>query len=252
MRIDLNADAGESFGPYTLGDDAALMRSITSVNVAAGFHAGDPGVLRRTIQLARDNQVAVGAHPSFPDRQGFGRRDMQMSASEVEDLVLYQIAAVGGVARAEGVTLAHVKPHGALYNMAARERELAEAIARATFAFDPALVLYASPRSALAAAGKALGLRVAAEAFADRAYLADGTLAPRSMPGSVIAGVEDVVTRAMRMAIERTVVAMDGTLVQIDADSLCIHGDTAGAPTLAAWIRAGLQSSGVDVRAPNA
>lgn len=251
MRIDLNADAGESFGPYTLGDDAALMRSITSVNVAAGFHAGDPGVLRRTIQLARDNQVAVGAHPSFPDRQGFGRRDMQMSASEVEDLVLYQIAAVAGVARAEGVTLAHVKPHGALYNMAARERELAEAIARATFAFDPALVLYAPPRSAMAAAGKALGLRVAAEAFADRAYLADGTLAPRAVPGSVIAGVEEVVTRAMRMAIDRTVVAMDGTLVQIDADSLCIHGDTAGAPSLAAWIRAGLQSSGVDVRAPH-
>lgn len=252
MRIDLNADAGESFGPYTLGDDAALMRSITSVNVAAGFHAGDPGVLRRTIQLARDNQVAVGAHPSFPDRQGFGRRDMHMSPSEVEDLVLYQIAAVAGVARAEGVTLAHVKPHGALYNMAARERELAEAIARATFAFDPALVLYAPPRSAMAAAGKALGLRVAAEAFADRAYLADGSLAPRTMAGSVIAGVEEVVTRAMRMAIERTVVAVDGSIVQVDADSLCIHGDTAGAPSLAAWIRAGLQSSGVDVRAPKA
>lgn len=252
MRIDLNADAGESYGPYTLGDDAALMRSITSVNVAAGFHAGDPSVLRRTIQLARENQVAVGAHPSFPDRQGFGRREMTMAPAEVEDLVLYQIAAVAGVARAEGLSLAHVKPHGSLYNMAATQRELAEAVARATFAFDPALVLYAPPRSALAAAGKALGLHVAAEAFADRAYLADGSLAPRSMSGSVIAGVEEVVTRAMQMVIDRTVMAVDGTLVQLDADSLCIHGDTAGAPSLAAWIRAGLQSSGVDVRAPRA
>jgi UPF0271 protein len=145
-----------------------------------------------------------------------------------------------------------VKPHGALYNMAARDRELAEALARATFAFDPTLVLYAPPRSAMAAAGKALGLRVATEAFADRAYLADGSLVPRAMAGSVIAGVEEVVTRAMRMAIERTVVATDGTIVQVDADSICIHGDTAGAPSLAAWIRAGLQSSGVDVRAPKA
>lgn len=252
MRIDLNADAGESFGAYTLGDDAALMRSITSVNVAAGFHAGDPSVLRRTIQLARENQVAVGAHPSFPDRQGFGRREMAMAAGEVEDLVLYQIAAVAGVARAEGVALAHVKPHGALYNTAAADRELAEAIARAVFAFDPELVLYGPPRSTLLAAGRALGLRVVAEAFADRAYQPDGSLVPRTTPGSVIAGVEDVVTRAMQIAVDRTVVAVDGSTVQLDADSLCIHGDTAGAPSLAAWIRAGLQSSGVDVRAPKA
>ena len=130
MRIDLNADAGESFGAYTLGDDAALMRSITSVNVAAGFHAGDPSVLRRTIQLARDHQVAIGAHPSFADRQGFGRREMRVSSQDAEDLVLYQIAAVAGVARAEGASLSHVKPHGAMYNMAATDRELAESFVR--------------------------------------------------------------------------------------------------------------------------
>lgn len=250
MRIDINADVGESFGAYTIGDDAAVMRSVTSVNVAAGFHGGDPSVLRQTVRLARELGVAVGAHPSFPDLQGFGRREMSISAQEAEDVVLYQVAAVAGVARAEGLPLSHVKPHGALYNMAGRDRELAEAIARAVFAFDPELVLFALPRSALAAAGRAIGLRVAIEGFADRAYQSDGTLLPRGQPGAVIANIEDVVTRALQMAVGRTVVAADGTLLQIDVDTLCIHGDTAGAASMAAWIRAGLQSSGVDVRGP--
>lgn len=252
MRVDLNADVGESFGTYVLGDDRALMRSVSSVNVAAGFHAGDPSVLRRTLQAARGSGVAVGAHPSFLDLQGFGRREMTLPAAEVEDLVLYQIAAVAGVAKAEGLALAHVKPHGALYNMAARQRELAETIARAVHAFDSSLVLYAPPRSALADAGRAIGLQVAAEGFADRAYSPDGTLVPRSHPQAVIASVEDVVTRAMQMATDRTVVAIDGSIVQVDIDTICIHGDTAGAASLAAWIRAGLQSAGVDVRSPRA
>lgn len=250
MRIDLNADVGESYSLYAYGDDAAVMRSVTSVNVAAGFHAGDPSVLRRTIRLARELGVAVGAHPSFPDRQGFGRREMRMEPGELQDSVIYQIAAVAGVARAEGCALMHVKPHGALYNQAARERETAEAVVTAVFAFDPELVLYAPPRSALLAAGRAIGLRVAVEAFADRAYLADATLVPRSQPGAVIVSVEDVVTRAMQMATERTVTATDGTTIQIDADTLCIHGDTPGAASMAAWIRAGLDSADVDVRAP--
>jgi 5-oxoprolinase (ATP-hydrolysing) subunit A len=249
MRIDLNADVGESFGVYSMGDDAAVMRSVTSANVAAGFHAGDPVVLRQTIRLARELGVAVGAHPSFPDRGGFGRREMKVSSQEAEDLVLYQIAAVAGIARAEGMALAHVKPHGAMYNMAARDRDLAEAIARAVFAFDADLVLFAPPRSALAAAGRAIGLRVAIEGFADRAYRPDGTLVPRSEPGAIIPTVEDVVTRAMQLAVDRTVTAIDGSIVQVDADTLCIHGDTAGAATMAAWIRAGLNSAGVDVRA---
>lgn len=248
MRIDINADVSESFGAYTIGDDAAVMRSVTSVNVAAGFHGGDPSVLRRTMRLARELGVAVGAHPSFPDLQGFGRREMSISAEEAEDVVLYQVAAVAGVARAEGLALSHVKPHGALYNMAVRDRELAEAVARSVFAFDPELVLFAPPRSALAAAGRAIGLRVAIEGFADRAYQPDGTLVPRNQPGAVIANIEDVVTRAIQMAVERTVVAADGRLVQIDIDTLCIHGDTPGAASMAAWVRAGLQSAGVDVR----
>jgi UPF0271 protein len=248
MRVDLNADVGESYGVYTIGDDAAVMRSVTSANVAAGFHGGDPTVLRRTIHLARELGVAVGAHPSFDDRAGFGRREMRLAPADAEDLVLYQIAAVGGVAGSAGLRLAHVKPHGALYNMAARDRALADAVARATAAYDRELVICAPPRSALADAGHALGLRVAIEGFADRAYQPDGSLVPRAEAGAVIANIEDVVTRAMQMATERTVIAIDGSIVPMDVDTICVHGDTAGAAVMAAWLRAGLNSAGVEVR----
>src|SRR5689334_10919706 len=179
MRIDLNADVGESYGAYTMGCDPGLMRAITSANIAAGFHAGDPSVLRATIRLAKRHGVSVGAHPGFPDLAGFGRRGLAMTPGEAEDAVLYQIAAVAGVAKAEGVRLAHVKPHGALYNLAGRDAALASGIARAVAAFDSSLVLYGLPGSALLAAGRAAGLTVAAEAFADRAYEPDGTLVPR-------------------------------------------------------------------------
>lgn len=252
MRIDLNADVGESFGAYAYGDDTAILRSVTSANVAAGFHAGDPTVIRRTLVQARELSVSVGAHPAFPDLQGFGRRAMVLEPSEAEDLVLYQIAAVAGLARAEGLTLAHVKPHGALYNQATRERGLAEAIARAVHAFDAGLALFAPPHSALSAAGRALGLRVVHEGFADRAYQPDGSLVPRRQPGAVIANVEEVVTRAMQMATERTVMAVDGSVIQLDIDTLCVHGDTPGAASMAAWLRAGLTAAGVDVKAPGA
>lgn len=252
MRIDLNADVGESFGAYAYGDDTAILRSVTSANVAAGFHAGDPTVIRRTLVQARELGVSVGAHPAFPDLQGFGRRAMVLEPSEAEDLVLYQIAAVAGLARAEGLTLAHVKPHGALYNQATRERGLAEAIARAVHAFDAGLALFAPPHSALSAAGRALGLRVVHEGFADRAYQPDGSLVPRRQPGAVIANVEEVVTRAMQMATERTVMAVDGSVIQLDIDTLCVHGDTPGAASMAAWLRAGLTAAGVDVKAPGA
>lgn len=250
MRIDLNADVGESFGAYAYGDDTAILRSVTSANVAAGFHAGDPSVIRRTLASARELGVAVGAHPSFPDLQGFGRRPMTLDAAEAEDVVLYQIAAVAGLARAEGLTLAHVKPHGALYNQAVRERGLAEAIARAVHAYDAGLALFAPPHSALSSAGRALGLRVVHEGFADRAYLPDGTLVPRTQPGAVIANVEAVVTRAMQMATDRTVTAVDGSVLSLDIDTLCVHGDTPGAASMAAWLRAGLTAAGVDVASP--
>jgi UPF0271 protein len=249
MRIDINADVGESFGSYALGDDAALMNAITSASVAAGFHAGDPSVLRRTIRLAKSHGVAVGAHPGFPDLVGFGRRELQVTPAEAEDFVLYQIAAVSGVAATEGVKLQHVKPHGALFNMAARSRSLATAIAKAVAAFDASLILFGLPGSEILSAGRAAGLRVAAEVFADRAYEADGSLARRGTPGSVIHDATAVVSRAVRMIQERVVEARDGTVVSLDADTICVHGDTPGAAQLAASVRAGLHAAGVTVTA---
>jgi UPF0271 protein len=247
-RIDLNADVGESFGAYAIGHDPGLMKSITSANIAAGFHAGDPSVLRATIRRAKANGVAVGAHPSFPDLAGFGRREMKMSPHEVEDLVLYQIAAVGGVAQVEGLPLQHVKPHGALYNMAARDAGLAMAIAKAVAAYSRSLILLGLPGSELLKAGKAAGVRVAAEVFADRAYEPDGSLVIRSRMGSIIHDVDAVVARAVAMARDRTVVAIDGSTVHLDADTICVHSDTPGADQLAAKLRAALQGAGIVVK----
>jgi 5-oxoprolinase (ATP-hydrolysing) subunit A len=249
MRIDINSDTGESFGAYTIGHDVGLFRSITSANVAAGFHAGDPSVLRGTIRLAKAHGVAVGAHPGFPDLAGFGRRELNVTPQEAEDLVLYQIAAVAGVAAAEGVRIQHVKPHGALFNMAVRNTELASAIARAVAAFDKTLILFGLPGSEILNAGRAAGLRIAAEVFADRAYEADGSLASRRKPGSVIHDAAAVVARAVRMVQERTVIAIDGAVVPLEADTICVHGDTPGADDLAAKVRAGLEAAGITVQA---
>ena len=249
MRIDINSDVGESFGVYLLGHDAGLMTSITSANIAAGFHAGDPSVLRQTIRLAKSHGVAVGAHPGFPDLAGFGRRELNVTPAEAEDLVLYQIAAVAGVAAAEGATLQHVKPHGALFNMAVGNAALAAAIARAVAAFDRSLILFGLPNSEMLKAGRAAGLRVAAEVFADRAYEADGSLASRRKAGSVIHDETVVVSRAVRMVTERTVDAVDGTRVPIEADTICVHGDTPGADTLARRLRTALEAARVTVRA---
>jgi len=249
LRIDLNSDVGESFGAYTIGHDAGLMTSITSANVAAGFHGGDPTVLRNTVRLAKQHGVAVGAHPGFPDLIGFGRRDLQVTPREAEDFVLYQVAAVAGVAAAEGVRLQHVKPHGALFTMAVKDARLADAIARAVAAFDKMLILFGLPGSEILKAGRASGLRVAAEVFADRGYEPDGQLASRRKPGAVIHDAALVVARAVRMVKERRVVAMDGTVVPLEADTMCVHGDTPGADQLAAKIRAGLEAAGVTVKA---
>jgi 5-oxoprolinase (ATP-hydrolysing) subunit A len=249
MRIDINSDTGESFGAYTIGHDAGLFKSITSANVAAGFHAGDPSVLRDTIRLAKKHGVAVGAHPGFPDLVGFGRRELNVTLKEAEDLVLYQVAAVAGVASAEGVKLQHVKPHGALFNMAVRHRDLSDAIARAVASFDKKLILFGLPGSEILNAGRAAGLPVAAEVFADRAYEPDGSLASRRKPGAVMHDAATVVARAVRMVKERTVVAIDGSVVTLEADTICVHGDTPGSDDLALRIRAGLEAAGVTVRA---
>jgi len=248
MRVDINSDVGESFGAYSIGHDTGLMKSITSANIAAGFHAGDPSVLRATIRTAKAHGVAVGAHPGFPDMVGFGRRELNVTAREAEDLVLYQVAAVAGVASAEGMRIQHVKPHGALFNMAVRNAELAAAIARAVAAFDPMLLLFGLPGSEILKAGRSEGLRVAAEVFADRAYEPDGSLASRRKPGSVIHDAEMVVERAVRMVKDHTDVAIDGSVVPLQADTICVHGDTPGSDDLAASIRAGLERAGITVK----
>lgn len=257
MRIDLNADVGEGRSAAVGGPaaapgshgDAALMPSITSANVACGFHAGDPGVMRATVALAREHGVAVGAHPGFPDLEGFGRRELQVSPGDVEDFVAYQVGALAAIAAAQGVRLQHVKPHGALFNMAVRDAALADAIARAAAVIDRALILFGLPGSELVAAGARAGLRTAREGFADRAYQPDGTLVPRSQPGAVMHDPEIVVRRAVRMVREGNVDAIDGSRVPLTIDTLCVHGDTPGAAELAARIRRALAAGGVEVRA---
>jgi UPF0271 protein len=249
MQVDLNCDMGESFGAYSIGADEAVMPVITSANIACGFHGGDPGVIRRTVQLAGRHGVAVGAHPGFPDLVGFGRRPMVASPEEVEDFVLYQIAAVAGIARAEGVALRHVKCHGALNNMTQRDDALSAAIARAVAAFDGSLILYCMAGSRLLQAGEAAGLRVVSEGFPDRAYESDGTLVSRRTPGAVIHDAAAVVARTVRMVRDGTVVALEGAIVPLRAETLCIHGDNPEAPTLVREIRTGLESNGIAVRA---
>lgn len=250
MTIDLNCDMGESFGAYTIGADAEVMRSISSANVACGFHGGDPGVMRRTVRLAAAAGVAVGAHPGLPDLVGFGRREMKIAATDVEDLVAYQIGALDAIARSEGLRLRHVKAHGALYNMAAKDRALADAIARAVRAFDPSLILFAPPASELQRAGEAAGLAVAAEGFADRAYEPDGSLMPRSRPGAVVHDPAEVVRRAVRMATHGRVTAADGSEIVMRVATICTHGDTRGAHELTRQLRAGLERAGITIAAP--
>lgn len=251
MRIDLNSDLGESFGPWPMGQDAALMESISSANVACGFHAGDPGVMRATIALAREKAVAIGAHPGFQDLVAFGRREIKASPLEVEDLVLYQVSALAGMASAQGIKLQHVKAHGALYNMACRDRALAEAIARAVASLDRSLVLFGLPNSELLRAGQAAGLKTAAEVFADRAYDPDGSLTSRSKPGSVIHDTPTVVERAIRMVKDKQVIAVDGSTIQLQADTICLHGDTPGAAEHARAVRTGLEAAGIAVASLN-
>jgi UPF0271 protein len=245
--IDLNSDLGESFGRWTLGHDAEVMRSITSANVACGYHAGDPGIMRATVRLARAHGVAIGAHPGFPDLVGFGRRNMAASPAEVEDFVLYQLGALAAIARAEGLTLQHVKPHGALYNMAIRDRALADAIARAVAAFDPRLILFGLPGTELLQAGVAAGLDVAAEGFADRSYEPDGALTPRDRPGAVIHDAEAVVARAVRMARDGVVTASNGRDIPMQVRTICTHGDTPGSHELTRQLRQGLERAGIEV-----
>ena len=238
---------GESFGPWRMGADEDVMPHITSANVACGAHAGDPRVMRRTVRLARAAGVAVGAHPGFADLPGFGRREMAVDPSEVEDSLIAQIGALAAIAKAEGVALQHVKAHGALYNMAAREPALAAAIARAIAACGQSLIMFGLPNSPMIDAGRTAGLRVAAEGFADRSYEEDASLTPRSRPGAVIHDPEAVVLRAVRMVRDGVVITAGGREVPLRIDTICVHGDTPGAPELARRIHEGLTAAGVTV-----
>ena len=245
-RIDLNCDLGESFGIYRIGDDQGIMPFISSANIGCGYHGGDPTVIRNAVGYAAEHDVAVGAHPGFRDLAGFGLRAMQVPPQTLEDQVLYQISAVAGIARADGIDLHHVKPHGALYMMAARDRVMADAIARATAAFDGSLVLYGIGE--ILDAGRAAGLRVAAETFAGRIYEADGWPRTRMKPGGLLTDPQDVVDQLVRLAHEQVVEAADGTVIELPADTVCVHVETADDVALARVIRTGLEAADVDIR----
>jgi UPF0271 protein len=248
MQIDLNCDVGEGFGAYTLGNDAEILQHVTSANIACGFHAGDPTTMRRTVRLAAELGVAIGAHPGLPDLVGFGRRNMHISPRDAQDMVLYQIGALAAFVRAEGATLKHVKPHGALYNMAAVNLEIARATAQAVSRFDSALVLIGLAGSALIRAGKDLGLRVAQEAFADRTYEADGTLTPRTTEGAVISDAAAALEQCRSIILQGVVRSRPDTVVHLQADTLCIHGDSPRAAELAMAVRHGLEADGIEIR----
>jgi len=249
LRIDLNCDMGESFGAWTMGDDAGLLEIVTSANVACGFHAGDPSVIEATVRLALARGVRVGAHPSYPDLVGFGRRSMRMSATDVEASVLYQVGAVAAIVRANGGTLSRVKPHGALYNDAARDRALADAIASAVRRSGTGLRLFALPGSALVDAARALGVTAVEEGFCDRAYEADGSLMSRTAHGSVHADPAAAARQAVDIAVRGRVRAAGGAEIAISAQTLCVHGDTPGATAIARAVRGALESAGVRVAA---
>ncbi|MBA3693934.1 MAG: LamB/YcsF family protein [Acidobacteria bacterium] len=245
LKIDLNCDMGESFGAWTMGRDAELMDYVSSVNIACGFHAGDASVIRKTIETAIVKNVAVGAHPSFPDLQGFGRREMKMPATEVFDIVLYQVAALKGMCEAFGGKLRHVKPHGALYNQAARDKNLAEAIAKAVKAIDENLVFYGLANSFLVSEAERIGLKTASEVFADRTYQADGTLTTRSQSNALIESVKKSCEQVLEMITAQTVTAVTGERVTLRADTVCIHGDGANALEFAREVKRSLEENGV-------
>ncbi len=244
--IDLNADCGEG-----VGDDAALIPLVSSANLACGFHAGDPDILRASVRLCREHGVAIGAQPSLADREGFGRRELPVSPDQAYALVLYQVAAVGGFCHAAGVPLRHVKPHGALYNMAARDSSLAAAIAAAVHDYDPALILFGLADSALTCAGIDAGLVVANEAFIDRRYRADGSLAPRGTPGALINEFDVAVEQALRIVRHQPIQTVDGDPLTLSADTLCLHGDGPHATDLARRVRSALNENGIDIRPPS-
>ena len=244
--VDLNADMGEGFGRYRLNDDA-LLGAVTSASIACGFHAGDPVVMRETVTSARARGVTIGAHPGYPDLVGFGRRDLAVTPAEVEAMVVYQIGALQAVCTAAGARMKYVKPHGSLYNRAARDSATADAIARAVKSVDSSLMLLGLARSALIEAADRVGIRSASEAFVDRAYRSDGTLVPRTDPGALLSDVSAVAERALRMVQTGTVISVDGTVIHVRVDSLCTHGDDRNAVAFVRAVRMRLEQAGITI-----
>ena len=248
LAIDLNSDLGEGFGVWALGDDEALLDVVTSANVACGFHAGDPDILRRVCALAAERGVAIGAHVGYRDLAGFGRRDMDVEPQRLTNDVIYQIGALDGFARVAGTRVRYVKPHGALYNTAVHDQQQAAAVVEAIHLYDESLPVMGLPGSALLTAAGSAGLRTIGEAFADRGYAPDGTLVPRSQPGAVLHDPQQVAERMARLVTTGTVPAADGTEVAISAESICVHGDSPGAVQMAIAVRQALAAAGVDLR----
>lgn len=246
--IDLNSDLGESFGAYTIGSDQEILKHVTSANIACGFHAGDPVVMNKTVTLALENGVALGAHPGLPDLLGFGRRNLTISFEEAYASIVYQVGALQAFADTHNAKLQHVKPHGALYNMAAKDALLAEAIAKAVYAVDPTLILYGLAGSQLITQAEKIGLPTASEVFADRTYQADGTLTPRSLPGAMITDEEQSIAQVLRMIKEGVVRAQNGEDVAVRADTVCIHGDGVKALAFADKIHQILVQEGVQIK----
>lgn len=247
-QIDLNSDLGESFGAYTMGSDKEILDLATSANIACGFHAGDPSTMRQTVKMAIERGVGIGAHPGLPDLLGFGRRNMDVTSQEVYDMVVYQIGALYGFVKVEGGELQHVKPHGALYNMAAKNPALAKAIAQAVYKVDPNLILFGLSGSELIKAGAEIGLRTASEVFADRTYQQDGTLTPRRHPDALITDWQQAIQQVVRMVKEGTVKSLQGVDVKIKADTVCIHGDGPYALEFASQIKKCLQNSQINIQ----
>ncbi|MDS9473047.1 LamB/YcsF family protein [Sporosarcina pasteurii] len=247
-RIDLNADIGESFGAYTIGNDKGILPFISSANIACGFHAGDPSIMRKTVTLALQYNVAIGAHPGFQDMISFGRREMKVTPEEVYELTLYQIGALQAFVSAEGGTLQHVKPHGALYNMSAKDARLAEAIARAIYQLNPKLRLYGLANSKLIEAGRKIGLETVTEIFADRTYQRDGSLTPRSHPNALITNTEKAIEQVMQIIKEQQVTTIDGSTIKLQGQTVCIHGDGENAIQFAQQVSAALRKEKISIQ----
>ncbi|QZY54189.1 LamB/YcsF family protein [Crassaminicella profunda] len=248
-KVDLNSDLGESFGNYKIGLDEEVIRYVTSANIACGWHAGDPLVMENTIKIAKEQGVGIGAHPGFPDLMGFGRRNISVSPDEVKAYVKYQLGALMAFAKSKGEKIQHVKPHGAMYNMAAKDKALAKAIAEAVYEVDENIILMGLANSEMIKSGKEIGLKVANEVFADRAYNPDGTLVSRKLEGAVIHDAEVAIARVVKMVKEGKVTAINGEEIEINADSICVHGDNERAVEFVKKIRSSLEKEGVKVTA---